>query len=38
MILIDFGNDPNLQTAVQMAVDFLVKYCRAENVELKIIE
>lgn len=38
MILIDFGNDPNLQAAIQMAVDFLVKYCRAENVELRLIE
>lgn len=38
MILIDFGNDPNLEKAIQMAVDLLEKYCRAKNVELKIIE
>lgn len=38
MILIDFGSDPNLERAVQMAVDLLKKYCRAENIELKIIE
>ena len=38
MILIDFGNDPNLEKAIQMAVDLLEKYCQAENVELRLIE
>lgn len=38
MILIDFGNDPNLEKAIQMAVELLKKYCQAENVEIKIIE
>ena len=37
MVLIDFGNDPDLEKAIQMAVVLLETYCQAKNVELKLI-
>ena len=32
MILIDFGGDDQLETAKQMAISLLKKYCRAKNI------
>lgn len=37
MIVIDFGNDQQLETATQLSVRLLAKYCRATDIETTII-
>ncbi len=38
MILLDFGSDPSLDHAMQLAENLLVRHCGAQSIEVKIFE